>query len=500
MQRGLVFGAGAVIVLLAGGLAVRSFTSQKAGAAVDQQIAQLLSSLPPGTRITHGTADYNPLTSTLTLHDLAVTQADGAAMNADTLTLSGGSADTASDMFDPSHYPGGRPAWTGRRPLIADAGLSNVRLTNPAQPGGAVLIRSVTLHRLSGRPFAMPPTPPNRADPAFQADVALALAFDTLAVTGLRTQATETRTAALSLGSFALNDYDGGTIGAASVKDLVIDAAGKGPRARPVHVSLNSLQAKTTDLRPLLHAILQSGKADPRAFNQVTCGAGDIGRLEMSVAHGPKISIASFHSEQIPPDAGGMKGNRANVSGLTLALGETPMPPTAAPALAAFGMQAITADIDGVNHSSADGRQRDLREDIVLHDLGTLHVRAAISGYDAALIQPGKPMAALAASTIDHAQLVWDDNSLTGRLLAVAAVQLHTTPDLVKAQLAMPVVTLGLMMPDQPDAADQVTAFLNSPHSLTITADPPQKVTIGQLGTVPMAERARMLGLRIAGK
>jgi hypothetical protein len=64
----------------------------------------------------------------------------------------------------------------------------------------------------------------------------------------------------------------------------------------------------------------------------------------------------------------------------------------------------------------------------------------------------------------------------------------------------MPIVTLGLMLPDQPDAADQVTKFLNQPHTLTVTLNPPQKVTIAEVAAAPVGMRAHLLGLHIAAE
>ena len=141
-----------------------------------------------------------------------------------------------------------------------------------------------------------------------------------------------------------------------------------------------------------------------------------------------------------------------------------------------------------------------MHEDVALRELGTLHLDAELGGLNqiaAAAPVPGHPEGPAMAAVIDHATLVWDDASLTNRLMAVAASQLHTTPDLVRARLAMPVLSLGLMIPDQPDAADQVTAFLTHPHRLTVTLNPPQKISIGEVAQAPVTARAHLLGVRV---
>ncbi|MEJ0048701.1 MAG: hypothetical protein WDN04_23265 [Rhodospirillales bacterium] len=55
------------------------------------------------------------------------------------------------------------------------------------------------------------------------------------------------------------------------------------------------------------------------------------------------------------------------------------------------------------------------------------------------------------------------------------------------------------MLPDQPDAADQVNAFLDGRHSLDISLAPPAPVRLGDLAAVPVPEKAHVLGVKIKG-
>jgi hypothetical protein len=55
------------------------------------------------------------------------------------------------------------------------------------------------------------------------------------------------------------------------------------------------------------------------------------------------------------------------------------------------------------------------------------------------------------------------------------------------------------MLPDQPDAADQINAFLDGRHSLEIILAPPTPVRIGDLESVPVPEKAHVLGVKIKG-
>jgi hypothetical protein len=77
---------------------------------------------------------------------------------------------------------------------------------------------------------------------------------------------------------------------------------------------------------------------------------------------------------------------------------------------------------------------------------------------------------------------------------------MHSTPDAVRAQLAMPLLTLGFLMPDQPDVADQLTSFLTHPGTLTITLNPPQPATLAEVGQAPAERRAHLLGVHVQAK
>jgi hypothetical protein len=135
-------------------------------------------------------------------------------------------------------------------------------------------------------------------------------------------------------------------------------------------------------------------------------------------------------------------------------------------------------------------------EDIALQNLGTLHLSLAV-GLKSPTESDQDPQTALLTTPIDHATLDWHDQGLVNRALNAAAMQMHTTPDAVRAQLAMPLLALGFLMPDQPDVADQITSFLTNPNTLSVTLSPPQPVTFADIGKAPAESRAHLLGAHI---
>ena len=64
----------------------------------------------------------------------------------------------------------------------------------------------------------------------------------------------------------------------------------------------------------------------------------------------------------------------------------------------------------------------------------------------------------------------------------------------------LPLLALGGLLPEQPDAADQLTHFLDNPHQLTVTLNPPEKMTLGQVAQAPATQRAQLLGVHVSSQ
>jgi hypothetical protein len=500
MQRRVLVGAGAVVVLGVGALLLQSgVRHQVSSVVVDQGVATTLPYLPPGTTVEHGAAEVNPITGTLTLHALVLKRDGKAYLTADTMSVAGADRKALQDVFDPASYPGGHPAWSGTRSLIGDLSLTGLHVVDARSDQGNVQIGSITLHGLTGRPFALPPTPENSKLPQFQADAALALGVQSVAVRDLRALSLAPKPAELKLGALTITNYAGGRAEAVTLKTGELTTTAK-PGDLPTRLVFDDAGVAELDASAALRSVALNGHAANGALNETTAKSADMHGLALTTGRGLRLSLHDMHLAQSPPGADGARAGSGWIHGMTIALGDTPVPPAASAAFAAFGMNTLTMDIDasGSRKGAGAAAQSVVSEDIVLHDLGTLHLKGSFTGLDAATAQPGLPaMAALMGATVNQAQIIWDDGSLVRRLFAVAAVQMHTTPELVRAQLAMPILTLGLMMPDQPDAADQLTAFLTNPHILTVTMTPPAPVTFAQIGQVPATARAHLLGVHI---
>ena len=502
MQRGVLLGAGAAVLIVGGALAWRGLGHHQASGVSAQTVDQMLATLLPGATIKHGAIDQDGLTGTLTIHDLAITRTDGRSWTAETLALSGVQAQAIHDVIDPAAYPDGHPAWTDRRKLLGEAVARHVHASLPTGAAGVapseLSLDRVELHRLSGRPFALPPTPQNRVLPAFAADAALAFAAESASAAGLALVSQGTSAGKMTVSSIAMQDYDSGKAGSVAIKTVAMDVPGKDNR-RTMHLTLDSAAMIGADYRGPLQNLQTTGKAAGMAFSYASAEAAG---LAIQMTQGLAVTLHDIHAEQSKPAADGTRQGKAVLTALVLGLGELPVPASAAPSLDAFGMKAVTMDITAASRGRPGGAV-DVNEEVVLHDLGTLHVDGALSdGTRQAGMAAGAAQAitALLTTTIAHAKLVWEDRSLTDRIFRVAAERAHTTPDLIRAQLAIPIVALSVMMPDQPDAADQLTRFLNHPHVLTVTLDPPEKVSLGEVARAPAVQRAHLLGVRIGSE
>ncbi len=499
MQRSVLLGAGAAIVIVGGALALRAVSHHEvtgqAAQAVDHELAELLA----GAHVTHGPIVEDGLTGTATVHDLAVAQPDGQSWTAGTMVLSGVHTAALRDVFDPANYPNGHPAWTDRRKLLGDLTLNTVHISAKGDQPGDITIAKAELHGLSGRPFALPPTAQNRTTKAFATDAVMALAFDSERVTGLSVVAQGKDAFKLTMATAGADGYDLGKLASLDVKSLALDGSG-GPKHTQVHAEIGAIGLKRVDTGGLL-AALRSGDQSS-ALGGVTYGVGDGSDMALRVTPGPALAIHAMHAEQGAPGGTGIVEKHGTVTGMTLGIGDTALPASAAAEFAAFGMNSLTMDINASQRAQADGAT-EISQDIDLHDLGTLHLRAGFSGFvppSGANLAPGAALAGLLATTVRHATIGWEDRSLTNRIFKVAAVEYHSTPEALRRGLAMPLLALGAVLPDQPDAADQITRFLNNPHQLTVTMSPPTPVTLNQVAQAPVTEQAHLLGVHIASQ
>jgi hypothetical protein len=496
MRRNLL-GVLLVVALAAIFLAVRFGGRHEVRAKLDQALANL----PPGTTATHGATDYDPITDTLTIHDLVLTQDGQKRGSAGLVVAKGAQLEALRAVFDPDAYPDGKPAWTDRRSLLGHLDVQSLRIEAVTPDGTPLLIRHAVVDQLSGRPFIRPPTPPNRSAADFQADVARALAFGTIEVDGV--DVTREGRGHFGVSSAGLTGYDTGKLGGMRVEGVELSA----PQARrPVSFSLAKIAIGGADLSAALESFAASAGQDPAARRRAVAGAYtqvgqfDLDGMALKIMPGPRVEVASLHS-QGSRQADGVSVGSASLRGFSVAADDSVMPEQAHAMMQRFGSDRLVFDEDTDAAWNQATKHLELsRLELTARDLGVLHFTASLDGIDQAgmnATDPATRRAAFMNVVIAHAALWFDDRSLVGRVIGVLAMQQNASPEQVRAEAAIPLAGLSMLLPEEPDAASQISAFLEHPHSLRISLDPAAPVRLGAVAAAPMTERAHLLGLKI---
>jgi len=507
MQRRVLLAAGAALFAVVALAGLKFAGTHEAARVLDADIGQIAATLPAGYTATHGQTDVNPITGTVTIHALSIGFAGKPLWSADTLTITGADQQALHDVFDPAAYKNGHPAWTARRLLIENASASGVTIPgNPQLSGespGGVKIGSVTFNQLRGRPFMLPPTGEHAQSPAFRADAARAFALQSLDVHDVSADVSQygkpAQQARLSIGAITLRDYDGGKLAKAVFQAIAFNMTAAKPAPTAIRATLERAEVKHLNEVAALQKLQLNEPPSRSGLGGLRTGAFRLSGLAIDVSPGPRITLASLQAQGSPAGDGGPSTGEGSLRGLTMALKDSPIGPGLAAVIAAFGMNSLTMDITAKSTTDPASKLARVNEDIALHDLGTLHLSLA-AGLSFPTDPNQDPKDMLLNTPIDHAVLTWHDQGLVDRVFNAAAAQMHSTADAVRGQLAMPIITLGFLMPDQPDAADQLTAFLQHPGTLTITLDPPRPVTLAELGKTSSEGRAHLLGARIEAK
>jgi hypothetical protein len=530
-MRKILGGLAAAVALVAVVLFLRQSGHKLATTNLDRALANL----PPGVTATHGVANYDPILGTFSVADLTISkngapvftaarvQASGierqgqdttprrighltiedatlpAGRHAARIELDGLDIADIRDVLDPAHYPGGKPAWTDRRVLIEHADMMEFSDQIPAgadSPAGVSRVKHAHVDKVVARPFDLPPTQENLHNPQFWASVVRSVAEKSGTVE--KVDVSLNGAIHYTIGSDEVQGLDGGKVASLRVSDMRVERSVAGGEVKLANASLEGI-----DITPLLPLLPQMA-ADPKNAGKLMLGGFRVAKMHMDggdvvVAKAPHIQLGSMDGAQ-DREADGKRSGSFAMKSLSLAFDPTTMPPAQAQSLQRFGMTDFVFDLDMASaYDPAGHRSTVNRFDLAARGLGKLHMTGSVTGklFDEGPKDPQQALQALHDTLIEHLQLQWDDGSLTTRLLTMAAASKGVTPDAMRAQLSMATMALAMVMPNQPDAATQVNAFLANPKTLTITLNPPQPVSVMDVAAAPVPQRAGLLGLHI---
>jgi hypothetical protein len=535
MKRAGKVGIGVAALAVAGLVAVRFGGSQAAKTGLDQ----VLANLPPGWTATHGPVTYNALAGAAEVEGLVITHDGQRFLAATSLTATGIHGMTATSwptlidkvvikdlsgttyrhvahvdieglhlvnlvsVFDVGSYPHGKPSSTAPLKLLAslDASDAQVHIELPPQAGNGPKIGALDLHAghfhsdgLSARQFSRAPTDGAFQDPVFVADVARAVAQDNAAIKDLTDSAPGVGSAHID--SATASDIRGGRLGAIDERGITFAADGK-----PDRFSVDRIGVQDVDLNKLLDSLVERARAGGagKLNSAIKVGKYSLDGVTADFEKSPLFSLASLDGQTHYADDGGQDGT-LSLRGLKIVTTGRDIKPAAQLALDRFGMADFTIDFDeAAKYTPADGHLRLTRAEMQLHDLGTLHMVLDATGLqNLSNLATDRPET-LQAIKLINASLTWDDTSLTGRVFKMLAAQSGKSVDELHAALALPVASLAIFLPNQPDAPAQVSAFLADPKQLTITLAPPDPVSLYDVAKASAQQKAALLGVTVKG-
>jgi hypothetical protein len=534
MRRDILIGG--AVVLVAGLIALRYAGNHVASNAVDLALTHL----PPGYTATHGAIEIDPASGAThidkllllrngqplfaaddaTLTGIGEPDADGVPARLAHLTAHGASFLTyrrvdrieldgvelhnLRALLDPASYPTGKPASTERMKLLESADIYGATLhvepPPPANGGRAVPPFDVTAQHahaagISARLFSAPPPPNALSDPAFAADLLRAFAEESGSVEGISAQIPQGGT--FTIGSDTVQGYDGG-----HVQSETLEAIGWVGTRVPGSVSLQKFEMKNLDTTRLLDRLpamlADPKKAGAQLSDSVRYDSLDLHGFKADFPTAPLVTLQAVSATNSYSDAGVITG-AGTLTGLAIVTTGRPLKPEAQRALQQFGMADFAIDASGKSRlDPATGRVTGEASE-VFRDLGTLHISADLDGVPLGQQDPAHVADAFRDTKLIAADLRWDDASLAGRLFKMAAAQTGKSEQELRATISLGLMGLTAMLPDQPDAADQVNAFLDGRHSLEIKLAPPAPVRLGDLASVPVPQKAQVLGAKIKG-
>jgi hypothetical protein len=534
MRRDILIGG--AVVLVAGLIALRYAGNHRGITASDLQRA----SLPPGYTATHGAIALDSAHGAIHIDKLALFRNGQPLFTADDATLSGlGPLDkddvptrlghlTAHGasfltyrridrieldgvalhnlraMFDPASYPNGKPVNADRMKLLESGDIygavARVEPPPPKNGGHPVPPFDITAQHahaagISARLLSSPPSPDTLNDRAAAADLLRAIAEDSGSIEGMSAQIPQG--GSFTIGSEAVQGYDGGRM-----QSVDVEAIGWTGGTIPGSVSLQKFEMKNLDVTRLLDR-LPAILADPKNSgaqlgNSVRYDGIDIRGFKADFPAAPLVTLDSIAGTNTYSGNGAITGE-GTLTGLAIVTTGRPLKPDTQLALQQFGMADFTMDAAG--KSSLDPATGHITGDVTekFHDLGSLRISADLDGVPLNQSDPAHVTDAFRDTRLIKADLRWDDASLTGRLFKVAAAKSGKSEQELRATISLSLLGVAAMLPDQPDAADQINAFLDGRHTLEIILAPPAPVRLGALASVPVPEKAHVLGVKIKG-
>jgi len=537
MRPAVILGAGAAAVLVAAVIGIRLTSSPSAPPGLDA----LLANLPPGVTASHGAVSFNPLAGTADLHQVVIQKLGQTVFAADEvkvtgiegLSLTGApsmighatltnaafggaqvskieldhlAAETLRQILAPDAYTNGKPVWGDQRPVLGSLELWDLRAHADAPPkqkgkvhitGTDLAVAHARITKLTARQLQAPLSAEAVKDPGFASDALRAFSEGDSGFEQLRL--TLHGAGELTLARGQSKGYAAGRIGSEEIDDIAFTAEDNLGAAHLHLVAMKGLDiAHLIDQLPAVIAAQQAHLPTPSLSGGVKLNDFVLSGFDADFHTAPRVTLDSL-TEHIDHN-GDLDSTTAQMKNLAVTFTGRDVAANVSAALQDFGMQDFTVDLDGASTADLQGGKVTLtKDDMQFHGLGTLHMSFALENYFPGTGPRADVMSRLRQARLVHGAIGWDDASLTGRLFKIAATKSGHTEAELKANIEVGLAMLPRFLPNQPDAADQIKAFLDGQHSINITMEPTAPVSLGDVGGAQPQDKAGLLGLKISG-
>ncbi len=514
MRKGIIAGAIIAVAALAGGayygLAV--YPTQALRAALDQAA----SALPPGTHATYQDARYSFMSGRAGITGIAVHRdaPDNFDLSIDALEVTKPALDAAAAWTTAAANPSAVAPDLAVR--LADAATATGISYHDA--AGAIAVRSIEIDQPRAYPWALlhpgvPSLAEARADllartqPAQLADLApqfraaasrlLGVGYDGYVVADFvaaarlpAMQQQPARDISYSVAAMTAGAFDRGNLASFTASAVAITAPDLGS-IKLDRIAIAELQARA----PLMRWI--EGDVSPASFDGLTLKSLQYGPLTVQPAGGAASTLGTLSLANVAVAHGAPVAADIAIDGLNANLAELASL-TGSDLADRLGIDTLTLKL-ALSYRWDVERQRLTVANAVIaaKELGALTVSLEL---DHAV--PGASLEIKAR--LAHALLHYEDASLVGRALTIAAGGSDRDADALRQRLiaAASQMANGAGGNDTLIAASRAVAdFLAAPRSLTVELAPPQPVallTLVAAAMMPSPQTATMLGLAIS--
>ncbi|MGH7103329.1 MAG: hypothetical protein ACREFJ_13120 [Acetobacteraceae bacterium] len=284
---------------------------------------------------------------------------------------------------------------------------------------------------------------------------------------------------------------DRGVFGAGSADHVVLQM---GPPAGTM--SIERMTVAGLHARQPLEKILTQSEFAPKMLDGLAIGRIEMAGMALKPPKGAAIALGTFALSRIAVSDGLPVSAQLAWNGLRLTPAEMP-DAKARLAFEQLGLDSMTISLDAAYNWELPASRLALQNvRLNVAELGSLSLSASLVG-----VAPSRDT--FDRASLAHAVLRYRDGSLIARSLKAAAIAMHADPAQFRQQIVALVHSRMSEFADSPaiaQAAKAITAFLDSPQSLTIELAPPAPVpltTLRNSSTMPPPELASLLGLQV---